>query len=158
VVLTHLHGDHMNGLARLSGARVLASADALRRGGARRLRRRGADAQPIEVSGRTFGGFERSAALTADGRVVAVATPGHAAGHIAVVVIDDDHHVLLGGDTAYSQAQLQDLHPDGVSTAPRLAVRSMRAILEHARTHPTVYLPSHDPGSAARLEHREPLR
>jgi glyoxylase-like metal-dependent hydrolase (beta-lactamase superfamily II) len=158
VVLTHLHGDHMNGVPRLPGAHVLASAQALARGGARRVRRLGVEAQPIELTDRPFGAFQSSASLTADGRILAVPTPGHARGHIAVIVIDEDHHVLLGGDSAYSQAQLLDLHPDGVSTSRRAAVRSMRAILDHARMHPTVYLPAHDPGSAARLERREPLR
>ena len=158
VVLTHLHGDHMNGVARLRGARVLASAQALRRGGARRLRRLGAEAEPIALTERRFGAFGRSAALTSDGQVLAVPTPGHAAGHIAVIVIEEDHHVLLGGDSAYSQAQLLDLQPDGVSPSARLAVSSMQAILDHARMHPTVYLPAHDPASAARLERREPLR
>jgi glyoxylase-like metal-dependent hydrolase (beta-lactamase superfamily II) len=156
VVLTHLHGDHMNGLARLPGVAVLASAEALR-GGARRLRRLGAAARPLSLTDEPFGAFARSAALTADGSVIAVPVPGHARGQIAVIVVEEDHHVLLAGDSAYSQQQLLDLQPDGVSLSARRAVESMRTILEHARRHPTVFLPSHDPGAEARLAGREPL-
>ena len=52
------------------------------------------------------------------------------------------------------ERQLLDLHPDGVSMSARTAVASMRAILDHAKRHPTVFLPSHDPQSAARLRAR----
>ncbi len=158
VVLTHLHGDHVNGLSRLPGTRVLASAEALSRGGARGLARRTASqAMPIELRSEPFGAFARSAPLTPDGRVVAVAVPGHARGQIAVAVVEDDHHVLIAGDSAYSQAQVIDLHPDGVSVSAREAVRSMRTILAHARDYATVFLPSHDPDSAERLRTRTVL-
>jgi N-acyl homoserine lactone hydrolase len=156
VVLTHLHGDHVNGLARLPDAPVFASAEALR-GGARPLRRMGVAARALSLADQPFGAFARSLALTDDGSVIAVPTPGHASGHIAVVVVEADHHVLLAGDSAYAQQQLLDLHPDGVSLSARRAVASMRTILEHARLHPTVFLPSHDPGSQVRLAAREPL-
>lgn len=158
IVLTHLHGDHINGLSRLPGTKVLASAEALSRGGARVLTRKtGATATPIELQATPFGAFPRSAPLTADGRVVAVPVPGHARGQIAVAVVEDDHHVLLAGDSAYSQAQLIDMQPDGVSISARDAVRSMRTILAHAREHATVFLPSHDPESAERLRARSAL-
>lgn len=158
VILTHLHGDHANGLARLPGIRVRASAEALARGGTRWLRKRGATAQPIELTGRSFGAFTRSAPATSDGRVLAVPVPGHARGQIAVLVVEDDHHVLIAGDSAYSQAQLLDQQPDGVSISARDAVQSMRTILDHAAQHPTVFLPSHDPESTERLRARTPLQ
>jgi N-acyl homoserine lactone hydrolase len=157
VVLTHLHGDHINGLARLPGARVVASAHALR-GGSLALRRRGQRAEPLQLTDGPFGAFHRSARLTADGRLRAVAVPGHARGQIAVVVVQDDHHVFLAADSAYDQQQLLDLHPDGVSMSARLARRSMLLILEHAERHPTVFLPSHDRESANRLAQRSLLR
>jgi hypothetical protein len=33
-----------------------------------------------------------------------------------------------------------------------VSVATMQAILAHGREHPTVYLPSHDPESVARLQ------
>lgn len=157
VVLTHLHGDHANGLARLHGARVLASREALARGGSRALARRGVSATALELEQRRFGAFERSAPLTADGSLVAVPVPGHARGQIAVVAVEETGHVLIAGDTAYTEKQLLDRHPDGVSLSARAAVRSMSTVLAHAREHATVFLPSHDPESAARLAARRAL-
>ena len=157
VVLTHLHGDHITGVARLAGTPVLASVEALRRGGARALARRNCVAEPLSLLAQPFGAFTRSLRLTDDGRVVAVPVPGHARGQIAIVVVDGDRHIMLGADSAFTQQQLLELHPDGVSFSARTAIRSMRTILEHARLHATVFLPSHDPHSAARLAAREAL-
>lgn len=157
VVITHLHGDHINGLARLGGTRVLASTEALRRGGSRALARWGCVAEPLFLTDAPFGAFERSLRLTEDGHVVAVPIPGHARGQIAVIIIDGDRHIMLGADSAFTQQQLLDLHPDGVSFSARTAIQSMRTILEHASLHATVFLPSHDPQSAARLASREAL-
>jgi N-acyl homoserine lactone hydrolase len=153
VVLTHLHGDHVNGLRRLAGARVLADRQALAFAGARKLRARGASAvEAIELRERPFGAFARSAPLTGDARVVAVPVPGHARGQIAVIVVDDDgRHLLIAGDSAYSEAQLLGGWVDGVSLSARHARSSLDTIRAHAREHATVFLPSHDPDSAARL-------
>lgn len=167
VVLTHIHGDHVDGLPHVPGARVLANADEIAaarsvmgrvtRTVARQPLPPGFDVEPIVLDGAPFGGFPASRALTADGRIVAVPAPGHTPGHTAVIVIQDDHHVLLGGDSAYDQAQLLDLQVDGVSPKDDVARATMRTILDHARRHPTVYLPSHDPESAARLASRTTL-
>lgn len=101
-----------------------------------------------------FGAFATSVPLTDDGRIRAVPVPGHTRGQLAIVVNEGDRHVMLAGDSAYSQAQLLERHPDGVGASPSVARATMERILEHARRHPTVYLPSHDPDSAARLDER----
>lgn len=157
IILTHLHGDHMNGAKLLPGTPLAVHQEALTVFGRRMLSRRGVTATPLTLNDGPFGAFARSARLTPDGTIVAVATPGHATGHIAIVVVEDDHHVVIGGDTAYSQPQLIDRKIDGVSISARDAAASQRTVLEHARRHPTVYLPSHDPESAARLEARSLL-
>jgi glyoxylase-like metal-dependent hydrolase (beta-lactamase superfamily II) len=167
VVLTHIHGDHVDGAPHVSGARLLANAaeiavarspiGRLTRGVARQPLPAGFAPAPLRLDGPPFGAFAASAPLTADGRVVAVPAPGHTPGHIAIVVVQDDHHVLLGGDSAYDQAQLLDRHVDGVSPKDAVARRTMAAIIDHARLQPTVYLPSHDPESVARLEAVSPL-
>ncbi|HWI74355.1 MAG TPA: MBL fold metallo-hydrolase [Baekduia sp.] len=160
-VLTHIHGDHVDGLVHVPGARVLAGAKeiAIAASVASRLTRRvtkqplppGFAPEPIVLDGPPVGAFPASAALTADGRVLAVPTPGHTLGHLAILVVQPGHHVLIGGDTAYDQRQLQDLQVDGVSPKDDVAKETMKRILEHARQHPTVYLPSHDPDAVARL-------
>jgi glyoxylase-like metal-dependent hydrolase (beta-lactamase superfamily II) len=161
VVLTHIHGDHVGGLPHVPRARVLAGAREIAIAGglpSRLLRRAtrqplppGFGPAPVALDGPAFGAFAASTPLTADGRVVAVPTPGHTLGHLSVVVVQPDHHVLLAGDAAYDQAQLLDVHVDGVSPVDAVAQASMRTILEHGAAHPTVFLPSHDPASAQRL-------
>jgi N-acyl homoserine lactone hydrolase len=167
VVLTHIHGDHIDGLPHVSGATVLAGEDeiAIARSPMGRLQRAvtrqplppGFDPEPIALDGPALGSFPASKALTADGRIVAVPTPGHTVGHIAILIVQPDHHVLIGGDTAYDQQQLQDLHVDGVSPKDDVAIATMKTILAHAKTNPTVYLPSHDRQSVRRLQETDTL-
>jgi glyoxylase-like metal-dependent hydrolase (beta-lactamase superfamily II) len=114
--------------------------------------------RPFALDGGRFGAFEHSRALSDDGRIVAVDTPGHTPGHVSVVCVDDDgRHVLLAGDATDTVEQLHALRPDAVGPKPAVSVTTMRTILAHAREHPTVYLPSHDPESVARLEHATTL-
>jgi N-acyl homoserine lactone hydrolase len=161
-IVTHLHGDHMDGAVRL-GCPVLVHGRELeyaRTFGARFFQRlfrqpvpEGVDFQTVELDAGPFGGFEQSLPLTDDGRIVAVGTPGHTVGHISIVCVDDEgHHVLLAGDATDTLEQLQARRPDAVSPKPGVAVATMEAIIDHGRQHPTVYLPSHDVESVARLE------
>jgi glyoxylase-like metal-dependent hydrolase (beta-lactamase superfamily II) len=118
----------------------------------------GVDFQPIMLDCGPFGAFAASRPLTDDGRIVAVATPGHTPGHISVVCVDDEgNHVLLAGDATDTLEQLHARRADAVAPKPAVSVETMDAILAHGRSHPTVYLPSHDPESSARLESRMTL-
>jgi N-acyl homoserine lactone hydrolase len=167
VVLTHIHGDHVNGLPHVPDATVRASAREIRvanspLGRVQRLAIRqplppGFAPQPFAFDGPGVGAFTSSHSLTADGTVLAVPTPGHTSGHSAILIVQPDHHVLIGGDSAYDEAQLQDLHVDGVSPEDDVAIATMKTILAHAARHPTVYLPSHDPRSEHRLRTTETL-
>ena len=161
-VLTHMHGDHMDGaiylrvpvlvhdreldFSRTRGARV-----------AQRLFRqpvpKDVDFQPFAFDGGPFGAFAESRPLSDDGRIVAVPAYGHTPGHIAVVCIDDEgRHVLLAGDATDTLEQLHARRADAVAPKPAVAVATMETILAHGREHPTVYVPTHDVESVARLE------
>jgi glyoxylase-like metal-dependent hydrolase (beta-lactamase superfamily II) len=69
-----------------------------------------------------------------------------------VVCVDDEgRHVLLAGDATDTVEQLHSRRHDAIGPKPAVSVATIDRILEHAREHPTVYLPSHDPEAARRL-------
>jgi glyoxylase-like metal-dependent hydrolase (beta-lactamase superfamily II) len=161
VIVTHLHSDHADGAVHAPGP-VLVGDDEWRTatGALGRLAQRvsrapvpeGVDFRPSALADGPFGAFAGSLRLTDDGRVRAVATPGHTAGHLSVVAIDDEgRHVLLAGDATDSLEQLLARRADPVAPRPRVQVETIDRILAHGRDHPTVYLPAHDHESEARL-------
>ncbi len=161
VVLTHHHGDHVDGLvhvrapARINEAELRFAGTALPRLMRRILRQPlppGFAPQPFSLDGGAFGSFRRSRALSDDGRIVAVETPGHTPGHVSVICVDDSgRHVMLAGDATDTLEQLHARRADAVAPDPQTHVATLERILAHCAQHPTVYLPSHDPESAARL-------
>ena len=78
--------------------------------------------------------------------------PGHTPGHLSVICVDDaGNHVMLAGDATDTLEQLHARRADAVAPDPKVHVATLGLILEHCASNPTVYLPSHDPESAARL-------
>jgi N-acyl homoserine lactone hydrolase len=161
VILTHAHGDHMDGVVHLH-ARVMSNEVELRYTAApfasimRRVLRQplppGFGPDAFTLDGGAFGAFARSRALSADGRIVVVDTPGHTPGHVSVICVDDSgNHVMLAGDATDTLEQLKALRVDAIAPDPKVHLATMKTILAHCAEHPTVYLPSHDPDSVARL-------
>ncbi len=161
VVLTHAHGDHIDGLVHVR-ARALSNELELRYVAARfpsvmrRVLRQplppGFAPDGFALEDGPFGAFQRSRKLSDDGRIVAVDTPGHTPGHISVICIDDEgRHVMLAGDATDTLEQLRALRADAVAPDPKVHVATLETIMAHCAQHPTVYLPSHDPDSPARL-------
>jgi N-acyl homoserine lactone hydrolase len=160
-ILTHAHGDHIDGLVHL-GVRAKVNEEELRyaNGAFSRVMRRvmrqplpaGFAPEPFALGGGPFGAFSQSRALSDDGRIVAVATPGHTPGHISVICIDDEgRHVMLAGDVTDTLEQLLALRADAIGPDPKVHVATLERIKAHGAEHPTVFLPSHDPETAARL-------
>ncbi len=161
VVLTHAHGDHIDGLVHVR-ARVLINETELRsvHSAMGRVMRRvlrqplppGFAPETFVLDGGPFGAFPRSRALSDDGRIMAIDTEGHTPGHISVICIDDSgRHVMLAGDATDTLEQLHARRHDAVGPDPKRHIATLDTILAHCAQHPTVYLPSHDPDSAARF-------
>jgi N-acyl homoserine lactone hydrolase len=161
VVLTHAHGDHMDGLVHVR-RRVLVNEAELRwvKAPVSRVMRRvlrqplppGFAPQPFALDDGPFGAFPRSRMLSDDGRIVVVDTAGHTPGHVSVICVDDSgRHVMLAGDATDSLEQLHARRADAVGPDPKVHVATLETILAHCADHPTVYLPSHDPDSAERF-------
>jgi len=98
VILTHHHGDHVDGLSRVRARARMGEAEfafidlPFSRFMRRALRQPlppGFAPERLSFDDGAFGAFPRSANLSTDGRIVAVETPGHTPGHLSVICVDD---------------------------------------------------------------------
>jgi N-acyl homoserine lactone hydrolase len=162
VVLTHLHVDHDGGLAHFPNSEILVAPGELRAASGFMGWMRGYlpnrwpswfDPVPLDFT-EPFGPFAASKRLTEAGDVLAIATPGHTANHVSVAVQDDDTVFFLAGDTSYNEELMLSGRVDGVSADERVSIATLDAIRQLAQSRPTVYLPTHDPNSGARLAGR----
>jgi glyoxylase-like metal-dependent hydrolase (beta-lactamase superfamily II) len=164
VVLTHLHMDHDGGLKHFPHSRILVPRGEfdLAKGWMGRLRGylpnrwpSWFDPDPLDLPAERVGAFSASKRITESGDVVAVATPGHTAHHVSVLVYDGVATLFLAGDTSYNQDLMLAGKADGVSPNAATSQATLAAIKRLASDQPTVYLPTHDPDAAARLAERE---
>lgn len=155
--------DHDDGLAYFPNSEVLVSSGELRTASGWAGRIRGYlpnrwpswfDPAPLDLTAEPFGPFAHSLRLTQAGDIVAVATPGHTANHISVLVQEDDTTFVLAGDTSYNEALMLASKVDGVTSNESISRATLDAINILVRSGPTVYLPTHDPQSGNRLANR----
>ncbi|HEV7324177.1 MAG TPA: MBL fold metallo-hydrolase [Bosea sp. (in: a-proteobacteria)] len=167
VILTHFHHDHTGGLDHFPHSRIIGPRDNYAVSTGLRGMMMGClpqrwpvwlEPELVAMDGPPIGPFPASHPITRDGRILLVPTPGHVAGHVAVVVRDDDVTYFLAGDATYSQDNLLAEKTDGVTNDPATALATLRAIKQFAAHERTVLLPSHDPLAPSRLRAREPMR
>lgn len=160
VVLTHMHVDHDAGLSHFSHSAIRVAPGEI--AGARGVRGTVMghlpgrwpdwfDPQSLDLADGPYGPFTASRRLTADGSVIAVATPGHTPHHVSVIVENGDVAVFLAGDTSYSEALMLAGRVDGTSVNAGITRRTLAAIRRFATERPVIYLPTHDPEAGARL-------
>jgi N-acyl homoserine lactone hydrolase len=163
VVLTHLHIDHDGGLAHFPHSRILVSGDELARtagiAGAIQGYLPGRwptwfDPEPLAWEALPYGPFARSVRLTNAGDVVAIPTPGHTPSHVSVIVRDGDELIMLAGDASYLERTMLSGAIDGISPDEAVAQVTLTNIRKLCAKHPTIYLPTHDPQAAERLDAR----
>jgi glyoxylase-like metal-dependent hydrolase (beta-lactamase superfamily II) len=166
VILTHLHMDHDGGLIHFPNSEILVASGELRTASGCAGRIRGYlpnrwpswfDPTPLELAAEPIGPFARTRRLTHAGDIVAVATPGHTADHVSILVQEGDTTHFLAGDTSYSESLMLAGMVDGVSTDERISGATLDSIRDFARVRSTIYLPTHDPQSATRLANRHPV-
>jgi len=164
-ILSHLHQDHIGGLAELTGADVLVSAaewaELSRPGPELRgflrnhirlpgLRWRRVTMEPSKDPG--LAPFTEALDVMGDGSLMLLPTPGHTAGSMSLLVRRTNRpSLLLVGDLTYGADILQRGQVPGVGNRRRLA-ESSRKVLALAGHQPgLVVLPAHDPTAAQRL-------
>ena len=166
VVLTHLHQDHEGGLHHFPNAEFVIARREWQ--AARGLKGRlggylnhrwpeWLSPTLVEFTGRRFGPFPEHQTLTRAGDVHLVPTPGHSAGHMSVIVEEEDHVLFLAGDASYSQELLRAGAVDGIGPSPALQRETHHRMRTYAAEQPTVFLPSHEWDARRRLAAREPI-
>lgn len=122
VVLTHMHTDHVGGLAPFRDAEVIVGRgewDAAQGVGGR-IRGylphkwpAGLHVVPVDFNGPPVGPFQRSYDVAGDGTLVYVPLPGHTRGHAALLVrARSGHSYLCAGDAAMNAAEFESAAPD----------------------------------------------
>jgi N-acyl homoserine lactone hydrolase len=163
VVMTHMHTDHAGGLAHFPNAEILlarAEHDAtlgFKGTVSGYLRNRWPSwfvPKLVDFGAEKVGEFPAKM-LTKAGDVSLVATHGHSPGHMSVIAQEGDKSIFLAGDTSYAESTMLAQAVDGVSPDENAARTTLGRILRYTQNTPTVYLPTHDPDAAARLEARQ---
>lgn len=163
VILTHCHHDHTGGLDHFPHTRVIAPRENYEISKGLKGAMMGCLPQRwpvwlkpelVEMDGPPVGPFPASHAVTRDGRILMVPTPGHVGGHVSVIVRDYDLTYFLAGDATYDEVNLRAEAPDGVTNDPEISRATLRAIKAFALSEPTIILPAHDPDGPARLAER----
>ena len=164
LVLTHFHTDHAGGLAHFPRTEIVATRTDYANSRGLRGSVRGFLPQRwpkwfaptlIEHEDGPFESFDQSTALTKAGDVHLIPTPGHTPGHMSVALEDGDELIVFAGDASYTEQNMLDGVADGVSPSMKAARDSLARLRRLAVARPTVYLPTHDPGSGARLAARQ---
>lgn len=163
VVLTHLHQDHDGGLHHFPNTEFIVSRKEWAAATGFRGRMNGYLNQRwpkwfqpslVDFDQTLFGPFDSHHSFVQAGDVHLVPTPGHSPGHLSLILVEADCSIMFAGDTSYTQDLLIAQQADGIGDDPQAQKDTHRKILAYSEQHPTVYLPSHDPGSFERLENR----
>ena len=145
LVLSHMHTDHVGGVAAFRRARILVSAVEWNRAVGLGGRMRGylpqywpAGVVPeqIRFSTDAHGLGVRSYDVAGDGRLLLIPTPGHTPGHLGLLGRCGSGSFFLAGDAGHSPAEI-------AATTPWLA--------DLCAAEGATLLTSHEPGAASRL-------
>jgi glyoxylase-like metal-dependent hydrolase (beta-lactamase superfamily II) len=160
VIMTHLHTDHAGGMHHFPESEIIVSRREYELASGIMGQVRGYLPQRwpkwfaprlIDFEPEPLGPFPTSLALTEAGDVTLVPTTGHSGGHLSVIVQDQGTSLFFAGDASYTEQLMLDRKIDGVAPDERAARESLARVQQYIQTVPTIYLPSHDPGSADRL-------
>ena len=150
--MTHLHTDHAGGLSHFPKSEILIHRPEFKNASGLKGKARGflPHRWPDGFAPRLFdlepepvGPFPHSLRVSAAGDVRVLPTHGHTRGHVSVMLEEGPQELMV------------DQAIDGVAPDERAARETLHRIRDLAIERPLVYLPSHDPGAATRLEARQ---
>ena len=147
LVITHMHTDHVGGIAQFRRAEVVVAREEWIRAQGMAGRVRGylpqewpTDIRPRAVvfDGPAVGPFPGTYDVAGDGRMLFVPLPGHTRGHAALLVRNEGRSFLCAGDAAHRAEEFPQAAPD---------------VAEWCRRENVTVLTSHD-DDAVRLAER----
>src|SRR6266705_1288853 len=164
-ILSHLHQDHIGGVAELKAADLLVSAAEWAELSKPAPGPRGVLRQHIQVPGAKWhqisleptddpavAPFTESLDVMGDGSLVLLPTPGHTQRSISLLIRRATRPpLLLVGDLTYGAEILQRGQIPGVGNRRRLAESTGKVLALKEQMPGLVILPAHDPTAARRL-------
>ena len=159
VVLTHLHGDHTDGLKFFPGNEIIVNEAEYRKpyGNLATTYPKWFNPTLVNFLKDRVECCDMAYPLTKSEDVFLIPTPGHTYHHASVLLKTDNGHILFAGDTSYKHQQLLDNKFAGSNVDITQTQKTYSNILRYAEKYPVVYLPSHDENSGNRLVTREYL-
>ena len=164
-IVSHLHQDHIGGLAELAGSELLVSAAEWAELAKAAPEPRGFLRSHIQLPGLAWhqisleptsdpalAPFTEALDVMGDGSLVLLPTPGHTAGSMSLLVRRAGRPpLLLAGDLTYGADILQRGQLPGVGSRRGLAASSHKVLALAEQQPGLVVLPAHDPTAARRL-------
>ncbi len=155
VVQTHLHIDHTGALGHFPGAEVVVHAAEL--DGARTAdppAAQGYVRADYEQPGLDWHSFAGDLDLFGDGTVRLLETPGHSAGHVALLLeLEQTGPVLITADAVDNRAQWEGEQDPRAFHSTELAAGSRERLRELARELDPLLIFGHDPENFSQLKH-----
>jgi glyoxylase-like metal-dependent hydrolase (beta-lactamase superfamily II) len=157
VVLTHLHGDHTDGLKFFPENEIIVNEAEYRKpyGNLPTTYPKWFNPTLVSFLKDRVDIFNIAYPVTKSEDVLLVPTPGHTYHHASVLLKTDNEHILFAGDASYKHQQLLDNKFGGANIDFVQSQKTYNNILRYAEKYPVIYLPSHDENSANRLLNRE---
>ncbi len=164
-ILSHLHEDHIGGIAELKNADLIVSAAEWAQLSKPAPEPRGFLRDHIQIPGSKWhqislepacdpalAPFTESLDVMGDGSLVLLPTPGHTDGSISLLIRRGARPpLLLVGDLTYGAELLERRQVPGVGNRRRLAETTSKVLALKKQMPGLVILPAHDPTAAARL-------
>lgn len=159
VILTHLHGDHTDGLKFFPTNEILVNELEHKHpyGNLPTTYPKWFNPTLFNFSKDRIDIFNYGYSITKCEDLWLVPTKGHTHNHCSILFKTDKEHILIAGDTSYNQQQLIDNVFAGSNIDINQSKETYQIIKNYAAKYPTIYLPSHDHFSGQRLQNREIL-
>jgi len=157
IILTHLHGDHTDGLKFFPSNEILVLEPEHKHpyGSLQTTYPKWFKPTLVNYSKNRVEYFDNAYAITKSEDLWLVPTPGHTHHHSSILFKTDNEHILIAGDTSYYQQQLNENVFAAANIDYKKSQETYTLIKKYASKFPTIYLPSHDENSGNRLHNRE---